>query len=49
MKKYTVAYQIASYYYESEIRTSSSAAAFLWVDKIGGYNAYIVKEEEIKE
>jgi hypothetical protein len=45
MKKFTVRYQIMSYWYESEVFTSSSNAAILWAEKIGGHNVLVMKEE----
>jgi hypothetical protein len=48
MKKFTVRYQIMSYWYESEVFTSSSNAAILWAEKIGGHNVMIMKEEEVE-
>lgn len=47
MKEYTVRYNIGGYVYESTVRTSSSAAVFLWVETIGGANPYIVSEMEL--
>ena len=49
MKKYTVRYNIGAYYYESVIWTSSSVAAMLWVETIGGSNPYVVEftDEEV--
>lgn len=49
MKEYLVRYKIGAYVYESTIRTSSSAAVFLWVDNIGGYHPHIVFEKEVEE
>lgn len=48
MKKYTVRYTIGTYWYESEVFTSSSNAAILWAEKIGGHNAIVMKEEEVE-
>jgi ATP-dependent RNA circularization protein (DNA/RNA ligase family) len=48
MKKYTVSYNIGNYRYQSEVFTSSSGAAMLWAETIGGSNPYIVKEEEVE-
>lgn len=47
MKKYTVRYSIGIYWYESEVFTSSSNAAILWAENIGGHNVTVVKEEEV--
>jgi hypothetical protein len=47
MKKFTVRYSIGAYWYESEVFTSSSSAAILWVKNIGGHNAIVMKEEEV--
>lgn len=44
MKKFTVRYNIGGYYYESVIWTSSSAAAMLWVETIGGHNPTVVED-----
>jgi hypothetical protein len=44
MKKYTVRYQIMSYWYESEIFTTSTHAALTWAANMGS-NATVVKEE----
>jgi len=46
MKKFTVRYQIVSYWYESEVFTSSSNAAILWAENIGGHNVTVIKEKE---
>jgi hypothetical protein len=48
MKKYTVSYKIGAYWYQSEVFTSSSSAAILWTEKIGGHNVMIMKEEEVE-
>lgn len=48
MKKYTVRYHIGAYWYESEVFTSSSNAAILWAENIGGHNVVIVSEEEVQ-
>lgn len=47
MKEYTVRYSIGAYVYESKVSTSSSHAALLWVESIGGSNAKIVGEVEL--
>lgn len=44
MKEYTVRYNIGVYIYESVVRTSSSHAAILWAEAIGGYNVSVVGE-----
>jgi hypothetical protein len=44
MKKYTVRYNIGAYIYESTVRTSSSQAAILWAESIGGYNVSVVED-----
>lgn len=49
MKEYTVRYHLGAYVYESVVRTSSSHAAMLWVEAIGGYNVSVVKEVELPE
>lgn len=49
MKEYTVRYSIGAYVYESVVRTSSSHAAMLWVEAIGGYNPVVMKELELHE
>lgn len=49
MKEYTVRYSIGAYVYESVVKTSSSHAALLWVEAIGGYKGYVVKEVELPE
>ncbi len=48
MKKYTVRYTIGAYWYQSEVFTSSSNAAMLWAEIIGGSNPMVVKEEEVE-
>jgi hypothetical protein len=48
MKKFTVHYTIGAYHYESTVNTSSSGAALFWIEAIGGYNGYVVKEEELE-
>lgn len=47
MKEYTVRYNIGSYVYQSKVSTSSSQAALLWVESIGGSNAKILNEMEL--
>ena len=47
MKEYTVRYNIGAYVYESKVSTSSSQAALLWAESIGGANPKIVGEVEI--
>lgn len=47
MKEYTVRYSIGAYVYESKVSTSSSQAALLWVQAIGGVNTKIVGEVEL--
>lgn len=49
MKEYTVRYNIGAYIYESTVRTSSSNAALLWAESIGGSNPTVVKEVEMPE
>jgi hypothetical protein len=49
MKEYTVRYSIGAYVYESVVRTSSSQAAILWANAIGGSNPKVVKEVELTE
>lgn len=49
MKEYTVRYHLGAYVYESVVRTSSSHAALLWVEAIGGYNPVVMKELELHE
>lgn len=49
MKEYTVRYHLGAYVYESVVRTSSSHAAMLWAEAIGGYNVSVVKEVELHE
>ena len=44
MKEYVVRYYIGVYVYESVVRTSSSQAALLWAEAIGGYKPVIVSE-----
>ena len=44
MKEYTVRYNIGIYTYESVVKTSSSQAAMLWAEAIGGYHISIVSE-----
>ncbi len=44
MKEYTVRYSIGSYVYESVVRTSSSHAALLWAEAIGGHNPVVISE-----
>lgn len=44
MKEYRVRYNIGAYIYESVIWTSSSGAAMLWVETIGGSNPTIVED-----
>ena len=46
MKEYTVRYSIGAYIYESVIWTSSSHAAMLWAETIGGGNVTVVEEKE---
>lgn len=48
MKKYTVRYNIGAYVYESVVWTSSSDAALLWVETIGGYNPSVVEISDEK-
>ena len=43
MKEYRVRYNIGAYIYESVIWTSSSGAAMLWAETIGGYNVTVVE------
>lgn len=43
MKEFVVRYSIGSYVYESAIRTSSSQAAILWANSIGGTNITVVE------
>lgn len=47
MKEYTVRYSIGSYVYESVVKTSSSHAAMLWAEALGGHNVTVVKELEL--
>lgn len=47
MKEYTVRYNLGAYVYESKVSTSSSHAALMWVETIGGTNAKVVGELEI--
>ena len=47
MKEYTVRYSIGAYVYESTVKTSSSHAAFLWAEALGGSNVTVVKELEL--
>lgn len=47
MKEYTVRYSIGAYIYESVVKTSSSNAAILWAEALGGYNVTVVKELEL--
>jgi len=49
VKEYTVRYHLGAYVYESVVRTSSSRAAMLWVEAIGGYNPVVMKEVELPE
>lgn len=42
MKEYTVRYSVGAYVYESKIWTSSSHAAMLWAEAIGGTNVTVV-------
>lgn len=49
MKEYTVRYHLGAYVYESVVRTSSSHAALLWVEAIGGYNPVVMKEVKLPE
>jgi hypothetical protein len=49
MKEYTVRYRIGAYDYESVVRTSSSGAAILWAEAMGGYHAYVVSWKEDEE
>ena len=44
MKEYTVRYSIGAYVYESTVRASSSNAALLWAETIGGANPTVVSE-----
>lgn len=44
MKEYTVRYTIGVYVYESTVKTSSSHAAFLWAEALGGSNVTVVGE-----
>jgi hypothetical protein len=46
VKKYTVSYRIGAYWYQSEVFTSSSNAAILWAENIGGHNVLVISEEE---
>lgn len=45
MKEYRVRYSIGAYVYESVIWTSSSQAAILWANSIGGTNISVVGDE----
>lgn len=45
MTEYRVRYNIGAYVYESVVWTSSSQAAILWANAIGGYNISVVGEE----
>ena len=47
MKEYTVRYSIGPYVYESKVWTSSSHAALLWAEAMGGSNVTVVKELEL--
>ena len=49
MKEYTVRYSIGAYVYESIVKTSSSQAALLWAEIIGGANPVVMKEVELVE
>lgn len=49
MKEYTVRYHLGAYVYESVVRTSSSRAALLWAEAIGGYNPVVMQEVELVE
>jgi hypothetical protein len=49
MKEYTVRYHLGAYVYESVVKTSSSRAALLWAESLGGYNAVVMKEVELPE
>lgn len=44
MKEYTVRYSIGAYVYESTVKTSSSHAAILWAETMGGSNVTVVSE-----
>lgn len=46
MKEYTVRYSIGAYVYESVVRTSSSQAAMLWANAIGGTNIKVLGDDE---
>lgn len=46
MKEYTVRYSIGAYVYESVVRTSSSYAAILWANAIGGINVTVVGDDK---
>lgn len=45
MKEYRVRYNIGGYWYESVVWTSSSNAALLWAETIGGYNVAVINED----
>ena len=49
MKEYVVRYYIGLYVYESIVKTSSSQAALLWAEAIGGYKPVVMKEVELPE
>ena len=49
MKEYVVRYYIGTCVYESVVRTSSSQAALLWVEAIGGYNPLVLSEPNVWE
>lgn len=44
MKEYVVRYHLGAYVYESVVKTSSSQAALLWAEAIGGYKSVVVGE-----
>jgi hypothetical protein len=48
MKEYTVRYSIGAYIYESVVRTSSSDAALLWAEAMGGYRVTVVSWKEVE-
>lgn len=44
MKEYVVRYRLNGYIYESVVKTSSSNAALLWVETIGGHSPVVISE-----
>lgn len=50
MKEFTVRYAYGNRWFESTVRTDSTASALIWAEKcMGCSNAYIVKWKDVEE